>query len=277
LSAGAAASLRFAPLDLPVELAPLLQELARLPESSWVAHFNTAYHDGGWSGAALLSDDGDAARLYADASRGAQAGRATPLLAACPTFARLLERLPGPACSARLLRLKAGAVIREHRDHGLGPDHGLVRLHLPLLCPPELAFYVDDVRVPMRVGELWYLDLGLPHRVHNAGASERVHLVVDLPWGDALHALLPPAGQAEALVRERLAAMASVPDPLALFGELAMRDAELLARLRGIQELTDFIPTVQQLAAERGLRLDAESLRAAVQAGRRRWLEQRGP
>lgn len=274
----AAASLpRFASLPFAVELAPLLQELSQLPESCWVAHFNTGYHDGGWSGAALLSDDGDARRLYADAACSAQPGRPTPLLDACPAFARLLERLPGVACSARLLRLASGAVIREHRDHGLGPEHGLVRLHLPLRCPPELAFYVDDVRVPMQVGELWYLDLGLPHRVHNGGDSARIHLVVDLRWGAALQALLPPATQAEALVAERLAALAAPPDPLSRFVELAMQDASLLAELRELRELTDFIPVVQQAAAERGLVIDAELLRAAVQAGRRRWLEQRGP
>ena len=40
-----------------------------------------------------------------------------------------------------------------------------------------MEFYVDDRRVIMEAGECWYLDLSRPHRVHNRGTTDRIHLV----------------------------------------------------------------------------------------------------
>ena len=183
-------ALRFGRLPLSFDVPALLADLARLAGAEWTPHFNTGYHDGGWSGLALVSDDGDARRLYGD-PLAAGPGRPTPLLGACPAIAAVLDALPAPVQAARLLRLAPGSVIREHRDHGLGLEEGLVRLHVPIVAGPAVEFVVDNVRVPMSAGECWYLDLSLPHRVSNPGAGERVHLVLDLRVVPALRALLP--------------------------------------------------------------------------------------
>lgn len=97
-------SLRFWRLPLQADAAMLQADLARLLTSGWTRHSNSHDHDGGWSGVALVSANGDAQRLYADAAAGSL-GLATPLLAQCPAMRAALESLPCAVQSARLLRL----------------------------------------------------------------------------------------------------------------------------------------------------------------------------
>ena len=56
----------------------------------------------------------------------------------------------------------------------------------------EVYFYVDDQRVIMRPGELWYCDFTHPHRVHNKSSIGRVHMVLDLKVNDWLREFFPP-------------------------------------------------------------------------------------
>lgn len=264
---------RFGRLPLRFDPAPLEADLRRLLARTWSTHFNTGYHDGGWSGIALYSDDGDPSRLYGDPT-GSQDARPTTALAECPAMLAALAALPGPIRSARLLRLAPGSVIREHRDFGLGLDCGLARMHIPIVSHPAVEFYLDGVRVPMAAGECWYLDLGLPHRVNNPGPQERVHLVVDCAVSDALLALLPSAAEGE---RQVQASMAAAPRTAAerfeAFRQAALDDAALLAELRRQGDLETFLQAVARAGAERGHEFGAEEARAAWQAGRRAWIE----
>lgn len=266
--------LRFGRLPLDFDAAALQRDLAALAAHDWPAHFNTGYHDGGWSGLSLVSDDGSEARLYGRPADVAGPGTPTPALAQSPALAAVLAALPAPVQSARLLRLAPGSVIREHRDPDLGLEAGLVRLHVPIASPPEVAFHVDNVRVPMAAGECWYLDLSLPHRVHNASAQERVHLVVDCRVTDALRALLPPAATAETEVAARQAALPETGMQRFLrFREAAFADPALLDGLAAITQPDAFVPAVVQAGAERGWHFGPEDVRAALLAGRRAWIE----
>ena len=65
-----------------------------------------------------------------------------------------------------------------------------MRIHVPLSTTPDVAFIHDGTRVDMQAGEAWYMDLNLPHAVHNAGEHARVHLVVDCVINDWLADLL---------------------------------------------------------------------------------------
>ena len=51
----------------------------------------------------------------------------------------------------------------------------------------------------MQAGECWYLDLGLPHRVVNAGTEARVHLVLDCEPNAWLCGVLEAAGVSTAV------------------------------------------------------------------------------
>ena len=89
----------------------------------------------------------------------------------------------------RLLRLKAGSHIREHRDYRLGYEDGEVRLHIPVVTNPDVAFFLAGERVIMAAGECWYLNVNLPHRVDNYSTTDRTHLVVDCVVNEWLTAL----------------------------------------------------------------------------------------
>src|SRR5687768_18563646 len=81
--------------------------------------------------------------------------------------------------SVRLMKLDAGAVIREHSDHDLSFEEGEVRFHIPVITNPGVAFFIEDEQLFMQEGTCWYLNLSLKHRVNNFGTHDRVHLVVD--------------------------------------------------------------------------------------------------
>ena len=72
-----------------------------------------------------------------------------------------------------------GSIIEEHTDHELSFEHGEVRIHIPVLTSPHVEFYVGGKRIQMEEGETWYLNANVPHRVSNAGPTDRVHLVMD--------------------------------------------------------------------------------------------------
>ena len=174
---------------LSVDLAGLREDLDGLQPADWVPHFNTAYYEGDWSGAALRAVGGVSDRLYPDPT--ATDGFAdTPILARCPHAAALLAAFACPLLSVRFLRLGPGARIREHSDLNLGAEDGEVRIHVPVRSNAGVEFLLDGAPVEMGDGEAWYLDLNLRHAVVNAGATARVHLVVDCVVNDWLAALL---------------------------------------------------------------------------------------
>jgi Aspartyl/Asparaginyl beta-hydroxylase len=175
-------------LPLTFDVDALVPALARIDESDWEPHFNTQQYVGDWSGVALRTTVGSPLALYPDPTGDEYAD--TPLLAASPELHDALARLECPLQTVRLLRLGAGATITSHRDHHLGYQHGEVRLHVPLMSGPDVTFWLDEVEVPMRPGECWYLDLTRMHRVTNSGATPRVHLVVDCKVDDWLTAQL---------------------------------------------------------------------------------------
>lgn len=167
-------------LKLPFSFNPsaLQNDLATLANDEWVPHFNTATYEGSWSGIALRSVGGRPTQLYPDPT--AQDKFAdTEVLARCPTFRTVLETLECPLLSARLLRLDPHSHILEHRDYRLGYEDGEVRLHIPIVTHPDVTFFLAGQPIPMQVGECWYLNLNLPHRVENYSDIARVHLVVD--------------------------------------------------------------------------------------------------
>ena len=82
----------------------------------------------------------------------------------------------------RLLRLEAGAIVKEHTDPTLGLQvmKSVVRLTIPIQSDDSVEFYLNNAVVPMKPGECWYLRLSDPHRIINAGDNERINLTIDL-------------------------------------------------------------------------------------------------
>lgn len=179
---------------LPLHFDPqrLRADLAQIAPDDWVSHFNTHIYEGDWSGVALRSVRGAALQLYPDpTAQGAFAD--TEILARCAYFQEVLAAFQCELESVRLLRLRAGSHIREHRDYRLALEDGVFRVHVPIETNPNVHFYLQNQRIEMHVGEAWYLNLNLPHRVENYSATDRVHLVVDGIVNDWVRAIIPAA------------------------------------------------------------------------------------
>lgn len=123
-----------------------------------------------------------AATDYADGSW--TEWRDTALLRASPYLNEVVDtfRAHAKVKLVRLLRLEAGAVVKEHTDPTLAleEEKSLIRLTIPILSNDGVEFFLNGERVPMRPGECWYLRLSDPHRIVNAGATERINLSIDV-------------------------------------------------------------------------------------------------
>lgn len=176
-------------LRLPLNFDPeaLCKDLARVPSDQWLSHFNTAYYDGEWSGAALRGPANITHPIQAlFVNPGTKGWANTQLLDRCPYFAEVLSHFQCLLQSVRLLRLAPGSRIKEHVDQALGFEDNEVRLHIPILTNPQVEFFLNGIRLLLRPGETWYLNVNLPHRISNNGQEYRVHLVIDCVVNDWL-------------------------------------------------------------------------------------------
>ena len=178
----------------------LQQELNALLLQDWLPHVNQRDYrqgdQGGWDVLALRC-----AAEYQTAHPILQAFSIStpdhwqdlPSLESSPALCRFLQSLACPVKSVRLMRLHAGAEIKPHRDLGLSLEQGEARLHLPLQTNDALNFYVDEKRVPMRAGELWYINADQTHWVANKGVDARINLVIDCEVNSWLKELIHDA------------------------------------------------------------------------------------
>lgn len=176
--------IRYARLSLPFDLKAMQTEIAQLGHQ-WQAHFNTFYYEGSWTALALRSPGGNYTNITPDLITDADF-KDTPFMQYFHSVIKLISTLDCPVMAVRFLKLEAGAVIKQHRDHELAFEKGEARLHFPVITNPQVMFYIGDERVPLQQGEAWYINANLPHRVSNEGQTDRIHLVVDCKVNDWL-------------------------------------------------------------------------------------------
>lgn len=82
----------------------------------------------------------------------------------------------------RLLRLEAGAVVKEHTDPTLGIqiERSVIRLTIPILVNDQVTFYLNKKPLDMQLGECWYLRLTDPHSIVNGGETQRINMSIDM-------------------------------------------------------------------------------------------------
>lgn len=177
---------RFFPLPLRYNIAKLTTDLATCEAQQWALHFNKRDYAGDWTGIALRSATGNSIDINAISRKAFQD---TPLLNQCPYFREILHQMEFEQETVRLLALAPGSIIKEHRDPGLGYEHGCFRLHIPITTDDKVFFIVDGVRLQMDAGQCWYANFDRPHSVRHEGDTKRIHLVIDgvrNDWTDRL-------------------------------------------------------------------------------------------
>ncbi|ADO74047.1 aspartyl/asparaginyl beta-hydroxylase domain-containing protein [Stigmatella aurantiaca] len=180
-------------VPLNVDADALEAELRFLQEDAsammWIDHVNRQDYRGGWDVLPLrcLREHLHAHPVLQGFAIG-QGGDWVdlPVLSGCAALSSVLAQLQCPLKSARLMRLRAGSEIKPHRDLRLGMEHGEARLHLPLQWSDGVEFLVEKQRVPMKKGELWYINADLIHEVYNRGNTDRINLVIDCVVNDWL-------------------------------------------------------------------------------------------
>lgn len=161
----------------------MMQEVDAI-NRAWLQHYNTRDFVGDWSALPLRSSGGDMDNVVAMGNLDAFAD--TALLRQCPYLKSVLDSFRCPLMAVRLLRLRGGSEIKEHTDPDLNFEQGEARIHIPVQTHDDVAFYVQGERLPMRVGECWYTNVNLPHRVVNHSPVDRIHLVLDCVVNDWL-------------------------------------------------------------------------------------------
>ena len=177
---------RFCRLPLNFDVERLRADLEIAQRQEWTLHFVPQNYEGEWSAIPLQSIGGAIDHLYSDPAARPDEFKPTPILERCPCFQETLAAFQCDITSARLLKLAAGSVIKEHTDLDLSVESGVVRLHIPITTHPDVEFYVEEERAVMEPGSCWYLDATLPHRLNNPTDVDRVHIVFDCVMNDWL-------------------------------------------------------------------------------------------
>jgi quercetin dioxygenase-like cupin family protein len=216
-------------LDMHFDPIRLQLDLAGLSGANWNPHFDQSLYDFGWNSMPLRAVSGS----MVDQSKSGDF-KDTSALENSPYFQAVVQSFEAPLARVRLLRLEAGAVVKEHVDADLNYDFGQVRIHIPILTHPEVHFMVDGCRIIMLPGEVWYLDATYPHAVANNGRQDRIHLVLDATVNDWIENKLSPMfGPPSRARRWKCLGRVSQYEIRKLIDLKRNRPAEFKKRLRG--------------------------------------------
>ncbi len=169
-------------VDLLVRDLQILSDVPTAPQPG-------PYHKGEWTGIALHSMGGKDSVF--PSSPGMDRYKETENLLRTPYFKKILDELKCPKEVVRILFLPPGGHIKDHFDFHTSFQFGLVRLHIPILTDPGVAFIIDGQRMNWKAGELWYGDFSRVHSVKNDSQIVRVHIVIDVLINDYLLSLFP--------------------------------------------------------------------------------------
>ena len=183
----------FARIPCELSLVVLQTEVERLLQNPslyiWLDHVNSRDYAGGWDLLPLRCQRQHLSAhpiLQGFAIAEGEDWENLPVLEQCPEIKALFEQLHCPIKAVRLMRLKSGSEIKPHRDRGLSIEFGEARLHMPIHTSDAVHFIVDNKKIPMAAGELWYFNADQTHEVHNRGSEDRINLVIDCIANDWL-------------------------------------------------------------------------------------------
>lgn len=170
--------LPFAFIQLPLQFdaQTLAREIGTFGADAWREH-PEKYPGNFWL--PLIAADGDP-----DNADFAGPMRPTPYLRQSPYLQQVLARVGAVWGRTRLMKLSGQAEVSTHFDINYY-WRARARVHVPILTQPTVRFLCGDQEVNMRPGECWIFDTWRRHRVINAAADERIHLVADTVGSDS--------------------------------------------------------------------------------------------
>jgi mannose-6-phosphate isomerase-like protein (cupin superfamily) len=194
-------------LPLFFDPAPIIEEI-RVAESSsgWQDHWaqGLAARET-WGLIPLIAGPGDLSETDAIRLGSHSSPRATAILAELPHSQSIIDAFQTRVLRARLMKLKAGAVIKEHRDFAYfggqrwSFERGRIRVHIPIITGANVFWMLNGKRIDMKAGEAWYVNVCMPHSVENRGDTDRIHLVLELEVNEWLRSLFPPESLSDRL------------------------------------------------------------------------------
>ena len=180
------------PLNFDAQL--LLEDIARFKTNDWIEHFVKQNYEGDWSVIPLRGPTGathPVMMIYSDPT--CKDFSDTPYLQELDYIPSVLNEFKCPLLAVRLMKLSPGSRIKEHTDHDLAFENGVVRIHIPVQTNNHVEFLLNGEAVDFNAGDCWYLKLNDPHSVNNIGNTDRIHLVIDALVNDWLSQLLHQA------------------------------------------------------------------------------------
>jgi hypothetical protein len=159
----------FYKLPLRFDAERMAEEIAQAPESAWRKH-PTGYA-------------GNTALLLVSAHGGENDDMTGPMMPVprlqyCPYLQQVMASFQTVIGRCRLMRLEPGANVNEHCDISYYWRQR-IRLHIPIITDPAVAFSSHGETVHMAAGEAWTFDNWYLHKVENPTDIRRIHLVID--------------------------------------------------------------------------------------------------
>ena len=185
--------IKYLQLPFHFDVKKMQEELLQMDSTAWQLHYQKLHYEGDWSALPLRSVHGDAVNIIVSPENN-PAYKDTVFLDNSNYFKEVLSFFNCPLQAVRLLKLNAGAVIKEHKDAELCYEMGEIRIHIPVVTNNEVEFYLDKERMNVKEGECWYMNFNLPHSVNNKSKTARVHLVIDAIVNDWVKELFSQPG-----------------------------------------------------------------------------------
>ena len=170
--------LKYIQLPFHFDVSRLQQEVNELAAGHWQLHYQKLHYEGDWSAIPLRSVGGKADDIIVSPVDDAEY-KDTVFLKEGGYIKEVLTVFECSLQAVRLLKLDAGAVIKEHRDAELSYEHGAIRIHIPVITNEEVEFYLSKERMNLKEGECWYMNFNLQHSIQNKSSYDRIHLVID--------------------------------------------------------------------------------------------------
>jgi quercetin dioxygenase-like cupin family protein len=175
--------IKYLQLPFHFDVQQMQEELQQFDSRAWQLHYQKLHYEGEWSALPLRSVNGVCNNIIISPENNPEY-KDTVFLSGSTYFKEVLSSFKCPLLAVRLLKLNAGAVIKEHKDAELCYEKGEIRIHIPVVTNDKVEFYLDKERINLQEGECWYMNFNLPHSIINKSKTDRIHLVIDAKVND---------------------------------------------------------------------------------------------